>query len=76
MNNKLSDEEITELLSQRSVVEQEIRILSKKLRGLERQNKNLNQQIFDGCKHNWVKDRKYFTYDDRFNICTKCNFIR
>jgi hypothetical protein len=76
MNNKLTDDEIKELLLKRKEFEIEIKILSKKLRELEKGNKNLNHKIYEGCNHNWIKDIKYYTYDDRHNICTKCNFLR
>ena len=57
-------------------IQKEIRDISQKLIELKKEYKMNNVFIFKNCKHNWILDKKYFAYDERPNICTKCNMVR
>ena len=35
----------------------------------------INNQIYNSCDHNWIKDRPY-TYDKGETYCSKCNMYR
>ena len=68
--------DIQKLISDRREIEKEISILNKKLRDFNKELKNVNQLIFKNCKHNWVKDYNYYSYDERPNRCTICNMVK
>lgn len=57
-------------------IQKEIRDISQKLFELKNEHKMNNVFIFKNCKHNWILDKQYFAYDERPNICTKCNMVR
>lgn len=54
----------------------EITELTNKLSKLKSEHKMNNILIFKHCKHEWKLDTHYFSYDERPNICTKCNMVR
>ena len=57
-------------------IQKEISELTSKLSTLKKEYKLNNVFIFKNCKHNWVLDTRFFAYDERPNICTKCNMVR
>nr|QDY52095.1 hypothetical protein 3_74 [Mimiviridae sp. ChoanoV1] len=72
----INEDEVEKLLSKRFKINKDINKLKKELTNLEREKKKLNKQIYDNCNHNWIYDYKYFTYDDRPQICTICRFVK
>ena len=71
----MEDSKIQELILEKRKYESEISDLQKKIKEKIKLKKDLERIIFRNCKHNWVKDIKYYTYDERPNRCTKCNFV-
>lgn len=76
MSHKKSDEEIIKMLEEREILLKEITIVKKELKELERKDKFLKFNIYNGCKHNWVNAPEYYSYDDRYKKCLKCKFVR
>lgn len=72
----VNDEELKLKLELNYKIQKEIRELTTKLATLKKDFKTNNVFIFKNCKHNWILDKQYFAYDERPNICTKCNMVR
>lgn len=72
----MNKDEVEKLLSKRLKIDKDINKLKKELTNFEREKKKLNKQIYDICNHNWIYDYKYFTYNDRPQICTICRFVK
>jgi len=75
MINNLTDLEIKELILKRKDIERRILSYKNLVKELEKENKTIMKTIHDNCNHNWVKDHKYYTYDERPNRCTICNLV-
>ena len=75
MINNLTDLEIKELILKRKDIERRILSYKNLVKELEKENKTIMKTIHDNCNHNWVKDPKYYTYDERPNRCTICNLV-
>jgi hypothetical protein len=75
MKNNLTDLEIQELIVNHKDLERKILTYKNLVKELEKENKTIMKTIHDNCKHNWVKDPNYYTYDERPNRCTKCNLV-
>ena len=72
----MNKDEVEKLLSKRLKIDKDINKLKKELTNFEREKKKLNKQIYDICNHNCIYDYKYFTYNDRPQICTICRFVK
>ena len=71
----MSEQFIKNKLKRNKEIKNDIKILKEKIYMLNQEKKINDVFIFNNCEHNWVKDIKYYTYDERPNRCTKCNFV-
>lgn len=72
----MSEQIIKDKLNRNKDIKYEIKELKEKIYLLNQEKKINDVFIFSNCVHNWIKDRRYFQYDDRPNRCTKCNMVR
>ena len=72
----MSEQIIKDKLSRNKYIKSEIQNLKEKIYMLRQEKKINDVFIFNNCEHNWIKDTKYFQYDERPNRCTKCNMVR
>ena len=72
----MSEQNIIDKKNRNLEIRDEIKELKEKIYMLNQEKKINDVFIFSNCVHNWVKDHRYFQYDDRPNRCTKCNMVR
>jgi len=72
----MSEQNIKEKQNRNLEIKDEIKALKEKIYMLNQEKKINDVFIFSNCVHNWIKDNRYFQYDERPNRCTKCNMVR
>ena len=72
----MSEQNIIDKQNRNLEIRDEIKELKEKIYMLSQEKKINDVFIFSNCVHNWIKDHRYFQYDDRPNRCSKCNMVR
>jgi hypothetical protein len=72
----MSEQIIINKINRNKEIKSDIKKLKENIYMLNQEKKINDVFIFNNCQHNWVKDNRYFQYDDRPNRCTKCNMVR
>jgi len=65
--------EVKKKIKRRNINQRKICNYEREIINLKEENRKLEKQISNECKHDWVRESPRGMYERRWKICTKCN---